>query len=206
MSGGGLRAAVDRLEPRERRMLALLGAFAGVFALVMVGWGVGAALDARRGEIDALERAIRDVKAGRDQVRARQARREAVLSRYAIKAPPLGAMIEKAAKEQKLEVPESQDRPEATPHGKKFLERFTAVRFRKATMLQIAKTLESIEQSRTPVVVSRLGIRRRPGEHDSYDVDLGVSAYDRAEAPKDVGKESGAKDGGAPSIVEGGAK
>ncbi len=48
-------------------------------------------------------------------------------------------------------------------------------------MLQLAKTLEQIEQQRMPVSISRLNIRRRGGERDSYDVEVQASAYDRVE-------------------------
>jgi general secretion pathway protein M len=47
-------------------------------------------------------------------------------------------------------------------------------------MYAIAKFLESIEKSGYAVAVTRLDLHRRSGEQDSYDVDLGVSAYDRA--------------------------
>jgi general secretion pathway protein M len=50
-------------------------------------------------------------------------------------------------------------------------------------MYAIAKFLESLEKSGYPIDVSRLNIRKRTGEPDSYDVEVGVSAYDRSEAP-----------------------
>jgi len=46
--------------------------------------------------------------------------------------------------------------------------------------------LQQIEQLHMPVSVSRLNIRRRGGEHDSYDVELGVSAFDRNEPVKET--------------------
>jgi general secretion pathway protein M len=61
-------------------------------------------------------------------------------------------------------------------------------------MLPLAKTLEQVEQQRMPVAVSRLNIRRRGGERDSYDVELGLSAFDRGEAGQGA---SGAPAGGA---------
>jgi general secretion pathway protein M len=64
------------------------------------------------------------------------------------------------------------------------MERTTVVRMRKTGMLALAKTLESIEQQRLPVAITRLNIRRRGGEKDSYDVELGVSAFDRSEGTK----------------------
>ena len=72
-------------------------------------------------------------------------------------------------------------------------------------MRPIAKFLEAIEKSGYPVAVTRLNIRKRAGEPDSYDVEVGVSAYDRTEvapAPassggadkdKDEGKDKGKK-------------
>jgi general secretion pathway protein M len=48
-------------------------------------------------------------------------------------------------------------------------------------MASIAKFLEAIEKSGHPVAVSRLNIRKRAGEPDSYDVEVGVSAFDRIE-------------------------
>ena len=48
-------------------------------------------------------------------------------------------------------------------------------------MLPIAKFLEAIEKSDYPVALSRLNIRKRAGEPDSYDVEVGVSAFDRTE-------------------------
>jgi hypothetical protein len=46
----------------------------------------------------------------------------------------------------------------------------------------LARFLESIERSGYPVAVTRLNIRRRSGELDSYDVEVGVSSYDRLQA------------------------
>jgi general secretion pathway protein M len=57
-------------------------------------------------------------------------------------------------------------------------------------MLSLSRFLESIEKSGFPVVVSRLNIRKRNGEADSYDVEVGVSSYDRSEpapAPASTG-------------------
>ena len=74
------------------------------------------------------------------------------------------------------------DRPEV-PHGKRYTERNTVIHLKKAGMAAIARFLESIEKSGMAVAVTRLNIRRRAGEPDSYDVEVGVSAYDRSELP-----------------------
>jgi general secretion pathway protein M len=46
-------------------------------------------------------------------------------------------------------------------------------------MLALSKTLEKIEQSGYPVAVTRLNVKPRSGEPDAYEVEIGVSSYDR---------------------------
>jgi len=60
-------------------------------------------------------------------------------------------------------------------------------------MLSIAKFMESVEKSNYPVALSRLNVRKRSGEPDSYDVEVGVSAYDRNE-PAPAAKPDEKKD------------
>jgi general secretion pathway protein M len=179
-----LRDWFDKLAPRERRMMSWLFAVVVMFVVFMAPVGVSLMVSSRRETNKALRDAIFSIKSARDEVRVRQAKRRAVMARYEIHAPPLAGFLEKAARDNKLDVPESQDRPEV-PHGKKYVERTTVIRLRKTSMLQLAKTLEMIEQQHLPIAISRLNVRRRGGESDSYDVELGVSAFDRNETSKE---------------------
>jgi general secretion pathway protein M len=173
-----LREWFERLAPREKRLMGVLGvAFAG-FLLFLVPLAVSLTLSSRREANKALRDSIFTIKNSREEIQKRQERRDAILARYANKAPPLAGLLEKAAKDNGIAIQETRDKPEA-PHGKKYTERGTVVRLKKSGMLQLAKTLEQIEQQRLPVAISQLNIRRRGGEKDSYDVELGVSAYDR---------------------------
>lgn len=177
-----LRDWYEKLEPRERKLIGWFSVLFGAFVLGIVPLAASAMLSSRRAENRELREAIFAIRDGRDAYAARQAKRQAVAARYANKAPPLAGALEKAARDNKLEIPESQDRPEVA-HGKRYTERSTVVRLRKASMLQLTKMLEQLEQTRMPIAVTRLNIRRRGGEKDSYDVELGVSAYDRNETP-----------------------
>ena len=119
----------------------------------------------------------------RGQVRERQARKDAIVQRYAKKAPSLAGFLEQTARQQKLEVTDSTPLPDV-PHGKRYVEHGTNVRLKKTGMLALARFLESLEKSGYPVALTRLNIRKRSGEADSYDVDVGVSSYDRTESPR----------------------
>jgi general secretion pathway protein M len=168
------------LNPRERRLLTILaGVLAVMFVLVLpvaLEWLV----HSRQSDNDELYTALAAVQSGRSQVRERQAKKDAIVQRYAKRAPPLAGFLEQSARGQKLEVTDSVDRPDL-PHGKRYVERSTVVHLKKTGMYSIAKFIETIEKSGYPALVSRLNIRKRSGEPDSYDVEIGVSAYDRSE-------------------------
>lgn len=190
-----VREWFDKLAPRERRMMGILVIALSLFLLFLIPLGVSLALGSRREANHSLREAIHTIKNARDDVQRRQAKREAIVARYANRAPALAGVMEKSARDNKLDLLETSDRPEV-PHGKRYNERTTVGRLRKTTMLQLAKMLEQIEQQQMPISVSRLNIRRRGGEHDSYDVELGVSAFDRTEPTKEA-TPAAASSGGA---------
>lgn len=168
------------LGERERKLfLILLGAL-GVFVLVLIPYGTSVLLSDDREHNDALRKAIATVQASRGKIEEVKQRKQQVDRRYDNPAPALAGFIENAARDKGLEIPESQDRANV-PHGKKFLERTTVVRLRKVGMLPLVQMLESLENAGHPIVISRLNLRKRGQDPDSYDVELGVSAFDRVQ-------------------------
>ena len=171
-----------RLDFRERRNTSY--AIVGIAALLFLGIPIAieSLLIARHVEIDSLRASIDAVQGARTEVRERQARRDQIAMRYAKKAPLLAGFLQQSAREQKLEVTDSADRPDV-PVGKKYIERSSVVHLKKVGMYPLAKFMESIEQAGEPLAITQLSIRKRTGEPDSWDVELGLSAYDRNEAP-----------------------
>ncbi len=189
-----LAERLEKLEPRERKLLGLLlGVMAGliVLALPIYAWS---AVSSARTENDEIRVLIEDVYKARLTVSERKAKQDAVLARYGRPAPALAGFIEDAAKQNGITVADAQDKPEV-PHGKRYSERLTVVKMHKVGMLALVKMLERIEQSGHAVAITRLSIRPRAGEPDSYEVELGVSAYDRKpdakEKDKDKDKDKG---------------
>jgi general secretion pathway protein M len=186
-----IREWFDGLGERERRLVLIFAGVMSLFVLLAVPYLSSLALSSRREEIEELRTAISAVHNARDKVADRQVRRGAIAARYANQAPPLGGFIESAAKSASITIPESQDLSEVK-HGKRFVERSTQVRLRKVGMLSLVRMLEKIETSGFPVVVSKLHVRKRGGEPDSYDIEMNVSAFDhtsptgKAEAKGDV--------------------
>jgi general secretion pathway protein M len=90
------------------------------------------------------------------------------------------------------EVTESTPLPDV-PHGKRYVEHGTNIHLKKTGMLPLAKFVEAIEKSGFPLAVTRLNIRKRSGEADSYDVEFGVSSYDRTEIESPAAAAGSAK-------------
>lgn len=179
---------LDKLEPRERRLLGVLtGLVVVLLVLAMPLYAWSAVRDARDSN-EQIRALVSDIYKARMNVGEMRAKQEALLARYSKPAPQLAGFIEEAAKQNSITVADSQDKPEI-PHGKRYSERITVVKLHKVGMLNLVKLLEKIEQSGHPVAISRLNIRPRSGEPDSYEVELGVSAYDRKADPKEKDKE-----------------
>ncbi len=172
------------LNPREQRIATVALVLAGVVAVLLVPLGFGNIVARRAAENDELRAAIETINGARAAIHERQERKATIAQRYAQRAPQLAGYIEQTATEQKLQVTDSIDRPEA-PIGKRYAERNTVVHLKKSGMLAIANFLESLENSGFPLSVTRLNIRTRSGEANSYDVEVGVSAFDRNDGEKD---------------------
>jgi general secretion pathway protein M len=179
-----LQAKIDKLDARERRLLTIFGGMLGAILFLIGPIGLWSVLSGKRADNQEIRDLISQIHASSAQVGERRAKQDALLARYARPAPQLASFIDDAAKANGIAAAESADRPEV-PHGKRYSERITVVKMHKVGMLALAKTLEKIEQSGHPVVVSKLNIKPRSGEPDSYEVELGVSAFDRkADAPQ----------------------
>jgi general secretion pathway protein M len=169
-----------QMNARERRLVGVLGFVVAVMLVLAVPFGLEAIVRASQSENDELRQALTDVQDARGRVRERQAKKDAIAIRYAKKAPSLAGYLDQEARQQKLEVTDSTPLPDV-PHGKRYVEHGTAIHLKKTGMLAFARFLESIERSGYPVALTRLNVRKRSGESDSYDVEVGVSSYDRTE-------------------------
>lgn len=184
---------LSTLEPRERTLL--LG-FAAVLAAGIVLLGPFLLLQ-RASEARDENQAIRDflerLDENRGKLEQRRAERDALLARYAQKLPVLATIVEDAAKQNGVELAESQNRPDV-PIGKRYVERSVSVRIRKVGLLGLARTMEKVAKSSHPVAISRLNIKPRGGEPDSYDVELVVSGYERKNDPTPKAAAAAAED------------
>lgn len=193
-----LRERYDRMAPREQKLLTIFGGILGVVFLVAAPIALAATTAARKAENNSMREAMSAIAAARSELERFDAVRSKIEVRYARPAPPLAGFLEQAAAANKLQIPESQDRP-VVPHGnKRYEERSTKIELQKVGMKNLSTFLETVENSGFPLRVSALSIRKRALEPDSWDVSLQISAFDRKAQEKPKPAASAEAEGDVP--------
>ncbi|MBK7399519.1 MAG: type II secretion system protein M [Myxococcales bacterium] len=171
--------ALDQMSARERTMVTAFGIIFGVIAALLVPLRVSSWLGGKQHDNDDLRQAIQDVQAARARLATRRAALGDVAARYANKAPPLGTLVDAAAKSAGLEIAVQTD-VAPVPRGKLYMERATKLSIQKTGLKALANFLEKLETSGHPVAITQLDMSKRI-EADSFTVSLTLSAYDRIE-------------------------
>lgn len=180
-----LAERLESLEPRERRLLGVLGAVFGVMLLLSIPFGVSLLLSDETEAHDRLTSAIQRIEAEGDSIRERQAEHEALRARYETPAPTMASYLDKAASASGLAIPEIKDLSPVS-HGKRYEERATSISLRKVGLLALVKFMERVSGGTEPISITKLNIRKRGAEPDAYDVQMTVSAYHRLQTkPKE---------------------
>jgi hypothetical protein len=171
------------LEPRERRLVGVLMVVFAVLLALCIPLGVSALLSDETEAHAQLTEAIERLELEGDAIREQQEVQDALKKRYETPAPALAGFLSKAASASTLAIPES--KPESPiGHGKRYEERPTAISFRKVGLLALVKFMERVSGGTEPIGITKLNVRKRGPDADSYDVQMTVSAYHRL-APKD---------------------
>jgi general secretion pathway protein M len=176
-----LQDRLESLEPRERRLVFILFAIFAVMLVLMIPLGVSALLSDEHETRARLTEAIERIETEGDDIRERQAAREALLSRYETPAPALAGFLAKAAAASAVDIPESKDQSPVA-HGKRYEERSTSISLRKVGLLSLVKFMERVSGTPDPISITKLNVRKRGGEPDTYDVQLTVAAYHRLQS------------------------
>lgn len=167
------------LNPREQQLLSILTLVVGAALLFALPVGLSLKVSSRAAENEDLRTALTSLQGARGRVKERQMQRDSISARY--KHPPaIANIVETASKAAKVDINDNTPRPDV-PIGKRYSEHSSTMHMKKVGLSPIVKFMENIERSTFPASVSRLNVRKRGGETDSYDVELGVTTYDRVE-------------------------
>jgi hypothetical protein len=168
------------MAPRERRLVAILGAVVAVFAVVVLALvtvqSLAAIAEANAGAREALQ-AISRHKGEFLQAKSRMMAQE---SRIGSEPPQLAADLEAAAREAGIGgIPETRPLP-PVPAGKRYMEHSVDVTFRQVELLALSKFLSRLETGRHLIVVSRLSVRRAYTEgQQKLNVSLTATTWER---------------------------
>jgi type II secretory pathway component PulM len=175
---GYFAAEWERMAPRERRWVA--GLSIGVLA---VGTALGLYLifssisELEEGNADIRE-ALATIAKNRDEYLEAKARAQSQEQRLGSDPPQLVADIESAAREETVQIAESNERPPLAV-GKRWLEHDVDLKIRGVGLQALADFLRRVETGPRPIFCTRLSLKRRFSESDKLDAELTATAFER---------------------------
>lgn len=188
-----VRERWERITPRERGLVILLGVTAVGILLSWVGFTISDGLAAIEGKNDRTRSALSALA----QFRANEAQASDSGPQVKIGKQPieLEEYLEKISNDVGIKIPGYSSRPDVAKG--KYMEKSTQIEVRGLTILELKDLLEKIESQSQSVVITELQIKRHFREHDKLDVELVVATYyqksEGEEAPE--GAEEGGKEG-----------
>jgi hypothetical protein len=195
---GRARDTFDQRPQRERTLILVGGLTMVLFTFALTTFLVISKLDdmeTHNSQVtDALRLLAKDGTAYRNRKRAEQSL-DAVLSHT---PPPLLKFVDEVATKTSLKIAESKELS-ALPRGEKYQSRGLEIKFREIDLPQLVSFLKEVEGSTHKIVVERLQVKPRYGQHEKLDVELTVVAFEKGEKkkPKTGGKGSKGSDSGS---------
>jgi general secretion pathway protein M len=178
----------DRMAPRERRWVAgLTVAVLAVATVLGIFLVFGAIDDLEEGNANIRE-ALNAISKHRDEYLEVKARTQAQEARLGTDPPQLVADIEAAARQEEVQIAESNERP-AVPAGKRWLEHDVDLKIRGVGLQALSNFLRRVETGGRPIFVTRLSLKRRYSENDKLDAEVTAVAFERVKEGAASGKK-----------------
>jgi type II secretory pathway component PulM len=173
MAFDGLRDRWERMAPRERKLVTLLGV---TFVVCIIGW-VG--LTVTDG-LDAIEKRNRQARAALSALETYRASGAGRAGREAaVEIPPqpieLSTYLDEVVREIQAQSP-AYPSPKQTERGK-YVESAMRVTLKDLTIFQVKDLLEKLESKSKVVVIRELKVKRSFRDREKLDVDLSLSTF-----------------------------
>ena len=183
-----LRGEWERLAPRERRWVtALVVAVLGMAVLLIVYLVFSNIGDLQDGNAQIRE-ALGEIAKHRDEYLEAKSRSASQEARIGTEPPQLIADLEAAAREENVQIAESNERP-TTPAGRRYLQHDVDIKIREADLQSLAKFLRRVETGQRLIMFTRLSLKRRYSETEKLDVEATATAFERVREDKSKGKK-----------------
>jgi len=180
-----LQSRFANLSDREKILaVALIAILCITMAAVAFGL-VKMKTDDLEATIDENARVLDELKEKKTTLSEQLQKKQLEEARFEIATPPLLGLLEKLAGEAGMEIPESRDLPDETI-AKKWVHKSAEIRLRKIGLETLVHLMVKIrnENRAYPLAITKLNIKKRAGEPNSYDVQMTVSTYSKPEKAK----------------------
>lgn len=168
----------ERMAPRERRLVTGLSIAVVAVATALAVFLVFSRISDLEEGNAAIREALGVIAKNRDDYLEAKARAQAQEQRLGSDPPQLVADIEAAAREETVQIAESNERPQLAV-GKRWIEHDVDLKIRGVDLQAFANFLRRVETGARPIFCTRLSLKRRFSEADKLDAELTATAFER---------------------------
>jgi len=173
-----VRASFESLTDRERKLVTMLGGVLGAVLIFLPVWLTMSSMAELEAENSAIREVLRDLGRSHAELAQREVERHAAQERYNTPAPPLGSFLEEKARAVGYERPlEVTDQPEKVAAG--FRRRHVTAKLTRVPLGSTLRMLTAVANSPYPVAISELQIEHFQAGEDTYNIEVGVIAFER---------------------------
>ena len=180
-----IKEKFSNLTDRERILVIV---FASIFCVTIAAVSF-ALVKKKTGDLESTieENALvlTELKENREELSEKIRMKEQEEARFENPAPPLLGLLEKLGGEAGIDIPESRDLPDEAI-GKKWTHKSVEIRLRKIGLDSLVHFMVKIknENRKYPLAVTKMNIKKRAGEPNSYDIQMTVSTYTKKGSSK----------------------
>ncbi|MCM8764138.1 MAG: hypothetical protein NC830_02080 [Candidatus Omnitrophica bacterium] len=192
-----IKERLDELSQRERLLLFIL---AGAICLSFVA--VSALMVLRKiSEFESIiennENILQQLKQNIETIQWQVQVKKEQERRFTAQLPQLSGLLEKLGGEAGIEIPESHDLQDEII-DKKWIHKSVEIKLRKIGLDALVAFMVKIKNQNKnfPIAITKLNIRKRMGETNSFDIQMTVSAYTLKEKKERI--KSGKENSGIP--------
>lgn len=181
-----LSGFVERLSPRERVLLSVMAFVALAMVCFLIVLLTNRSITALEEEVDENHMLLSQFRQSAPGIQARLQKAKQPVRGSAADAPDLGTQLEAHATKTGMGTTDLEMTPQPPERIGNWMRKSVQVRMRRKPLGELANfwALTASDRARYPVAITRLDIRRRRHEEDSFDVEMVVSSYTPAEEPE----------------------
>jgi type II secretory pathway component PulM len=186
-----LAAEWERLAPREKRWVTVLGALVVSASILLGGWLTTSRIGDLQDENAAIREALSAIAQHRGEYLEAKSRNAVQEARIGNDPPQLTADLEAASRAENVQIAESSERP-AAPAGRRYIEHDMDIKIRETDLQSLTKFMRRVETGPRLVFFTRLELKHRySDDSDKLDVELTATAFERVRDDKTKKKPDG---------------